>query len=368
MWINTRAGVAKFDPKIKTKDAAPPPVYITHIKIAGRELPLSETGTTDSAPVSLEASQNNLMIDFVGLNFKNEDSLNYQYKLEGTDEDWSKPGKNRSIYFANLNSGEYRFLVRAVNENNLFSMQPAAFQFKISPPLYLRWWFVALGILLISAIVYAFYRVKLQKLLEIERTRTMIATDLHDDIGSNLSKISILSEVVRMQLAHEAKSDNKLLGSIAEISRESVSSMSDIVWAINPKRDSALEIARKMREYAEEIFVPKGITVAFSEPDKSAKIKLPMDLRRDLYLVFKEAVNNIARHSQCHTIKIVFAIRHYEIFLQIADDGVGFDLNEQSGGNGLANMKKRVEKLKGEFLLDSAPARGTKITIRLPQN
>lgn len=363
MWINTRAGVTKFDPKIKTKDAAPPPIYITHIKIAGQELPLSETGTTEAPPVSLDASQNNLTIDFVGLNFKSEDSLNYQYKLQGTDKDWSKPGKNRSIYFANLDSGDYRFMVRAVNENET---QPAVFQFKISPPIYLRWWFVALGTLLIAAIICAFYRVKLQKMLEIERTRTLIATDLHDDIGSNLSKISILSEVVRMQLAHDEKSDNKLLTSIAEISRESVSSMSDIVWAINPKRDSAREMVRKMIEYAEDLFVPKGISVKFSEPDKISGIKIPMDLRRDIYLIFKESVNNIAKHSSCQSVDIIFEIQHGEIFLRVADDGKGFDLSEQKSGNGLSNMKNRVEKAGGTFSIFSAPGNGTKITIRLP--
>ena len=368
IWINTTAGLTKFDPKLERKSTSPPPIYISHIKIAGEEYPLSETGITETALVSLDSAQNNLTIDFVGLQFLGENALTYQYKLEGTDADWSKPDKNRSISFANLGAGNYRFLVRAVNEDGLASVQPAAFQFKISPPIYLRWWFMALGILFVSAVAYAFYRLRLQKLLEVERTRTLIATDLHDDIGSNLSKISVLSEVVRIQLEREGKSDEKLLSSIADISRSSVSSMSDIVWAINPKRDSALELTRKMREHAEELFVPKRVSVKFSAPKKGAAIKLSMDLRRDLYLIFKEAVNNIAKHAGCTQVRIDFDIYHHEIILQIEDDGIGFDVGKQSHGNGLMNIKNRTEKLKGNLQIESEPARGTKIIVRIPQN
>lgn len=368
IWINTRAGLTRLNPKMESQSSESPLIYITHIKIAGKELPVSETGFVETAPVLLESSQNNLTIDFVGLQYKNEDSLNYQYKLEGADADWSKPNKSRTIYFASLDSGNYRFLVRAINENGLVSAQPAVFQFKISPPLYLRWWFIAFSILLLFAVVYAFYRLRLQRLLEVERTRTLIATDLHDDIGSNLSKISVLSEVVRLQLEREGKSDDKLLSSIADISRQSVGSMSDIVWAINPKRDSVLEMVRKMREHAEEIFVPKEITVKFSEPDRIGKIKLPMDLRRDLYLIFKEAINNIAKHADCTKVQINFDIHHHEIILQIEDNGRGFDSAQEINGNGLTNMQKRTDRLKGSFQVDSAPSEGTKIIVRIPQN
>ena len=368
IWLNSRSGLTQINPKLEKKSAEPPPVYLTHIKIAGDEYSIGETGIVENETISLDAAQNNLMIDFVGLQFKGDNALSYRHKLEGSDEDWSKPDKNRSISFANLAPGDYRFVVYAVNEDGIASAQPAAFRFKIYPPIYLRWWFLALAFLLVLGIIYAFYRTRLQKLLAVERTRTLIATDLHDDIGSNLSKISVLSEVVRLQLEQEGKSDDKLLSSIADISRQSVGSMSDIVWAINPKRDSVLEMFRKMREHAEEIFVPKGVTVKFSEPDKIAKIKLPMDLRRDLYLIFKEAVNNIAKHANCTKVGINLDIHHHEIILQIEDDGIGFDVSDETNGNGLTNMKKRAERSKGSLQIESAPDQGTKITIRLPQS
>jgi len=146
-----------------------------------------------------------------------------------------------------------------------------------------------------------------------------------------------------MQMNNENSEQNRLLNSIAETSRQSVNSMSDIVWAINPKRDSLLEMVRKMREYAEEIFVPKNIHVKFVESETNAKIKLPMHLRRDLYLIFKEAVNNIAKHAKCTKVMIDFKIEHHEIILKIEDNGIGFDRNNQISGNGLANMQTRVD-------------------------
>lgn len=368
IWIMTIQGLAKLNPNVERKSFIPPSVYINRVNIPGKNLVLFEEEIDKNPLIELEAQENNLTIDFVGLEFKNQDALTYQYKLDGINQDWSKPSKNRSVTFANLVSGNYRFQVRAINEDGLVSDTPANFQFKIYPPIYLRWWFISLVILLVAAIIYAFYRLRLQKLLEIERTRTLIATDLHDDIGSNLSKISVLSEVVRLQLERDGKSDEKLLSSIAEISRESVGSMSDIVWAINPERDSVLEMIRKMRQHAEEIFVPKGISIDFPDSGGNSKIKLQMDLRRDLYLVFKETVNNIVKHSECSKVKINFTVNSQEIILQIEDNGIGFDIAEAVNGNGLSSMQKRIERLKGTLQIESELELGTKIIIRIPQN
>lgn len=368
IWIVTQAGLSKFNPDIERKTVSAPPIYISRINVAGENLPLPETGFVETSAIELASTRNNLTIDFVGLQFKGENVLSYQHKLEGIDEEWSKPDKNRTITFANLASGNYRFLVRAVNQEGLTSVPPAVFQFRILSPIYLRWWFLTLAGLITGAIVYAFYRLKVQKLLEVERTRTLIATDLHDDIGSDLSKISVLSEVVRMQLAGENESNNRLLSSIAEISRQSIASMSDIVWAIDPQRDSALEMIRKMREYAEEIFVPKGISVKFVEPETGAKIKLRMDLRRDIYLIFKEAINNVAKHSGGTAVKIIFAVKNNEIILKIEDNGCGFDTSRETSGNGLINMQNRAGKLKGKFVCESRAGDGTFIEIHFPQN
>lgn len=366
LWFGTTEGLVKYTPSPE-KNSASPEILITGASVESVPQKVSAVGTKELSLPTLASNQNQVRINFVSLSNSENEDVNYQYKLS-ENNGWSLPGKERTVNFANLSAGNYQILIRAVAPDGSLSANPAIVSFRVLPPIYLRWWFLTLIAFVIAAAFYALYRFRVQRLLEIERTRTFIATDLHDDIGSNLSKISILSEVVRMQLAHEGKPDNKLLGSIAEISRESVSSMSDIVWAINPKRDSALEMARKMREYAEELFVPKNVFVSFSEPDKGAKIKLSMDLRRDLYMIFKEAINNIAKHSNCSAVKIVFNIQRNEIVLRIEDDGIGFEAAEQINGNGLANMKTRVEKLKGDFRIESISNKGTNITILIPQN
>lgn len=367
IWINAQYGLSTLDPK-RVVPSSSPPIYINRIRIAGEDLFMNDTAAGGNAePVSLSSSQNNLTIDFVGIQFEKENALRYQYKLEGIDRDWSTPTKNRSIALANLADGNYRFMVRAINEDGIASEQPAFFGFRIFPPVYLRWWFLLLAAFTFLTAVYAIYRLRLKRLLEIERMRRVIAGDLHDDIGSDLSKISVLSEVARMRSGGGAIPNDDLLNSIAEIARGAVGSMSDIVWATNPERDSVREMIRKMREHAEEIFVIKNVQVNFADPlSKYDDMKLPMDLRRNLYLIFKEAINNAAKHSECSKIDIAVDILKREVNLFVADNGKGFDASKESTGNGLHNMRSRVQGFGGNIQILSDSKIGTVVTVKLP--
>lgn len=257
-------------------------------------------------------------------------------------------------------------MVRAVNKNGLTSGQPAVFEFRILRPIYLRWWFLALAALLTAGLIYLLYRYRVNQLLEIERTRTRIATDLHDDIGANLSKISLLSEIVKMRSGGTSAEDRGMLTTIAEVSRSSVDAMRDIVWAISPNKDSILEMTRKMREHAEEILVPHNVEVKFAAPTNGTRIKLSMDVRRELYLIFKEAINNAVRHSACSRVDIDLLSANGEVYMEIKDDGHGFDISEDFCGNGLGNMKARALKIDGSFEIESQNGNGTRIKIRIP--
>jgi len=200
--------------------------------------------------------------------------------------------------------------------------------------------------------------------------RTRIATDLHDDIGANLTKISILSEVAQQQYrqkmnADDANGTSYLLGSVAEISRESVSAMGDIVWAINPKKDSLLDLTRRMRQHAEEILERREIELEFNASTPERDVKLDADSRRNIYLIFKEAVNNIVRHSNARVVIIDFALVNDELVLEIRDDGDGFDTTQEFDGNGLLNMKKRSEECGGKLTMRSVSGEGATLTFRL---
>ena len=218
-----------------------------------------------------------------------------------------------------------------------------------------------------GGVIYSLIRARTRRLLEIERTRTVIATDLHDDIGSNLTKISVLSEVSRKQLEHSGKVDDKTLGKIAEIARDSVGSMKDIVWAIDPKRDSAKQLVRKMREHAEEVFLPQNINLDFTAPEDLSRVKLAMNVRRELFLLFKELTNNILKHSEASEVSIIFQQSQQSTDLSVSDNGTGFNTTEEANGNGLKNITSRVKKMDGKIEVISSAGKGTSVRISLPR-
>ena len=210
------------------------------------------------------------------------------------------------------------------------------------------------------------YRFRVARLLEVANMHTRIATDLHDDIGANLTRISILSEVAKQQFGDGDERNGNPLSSIAEIARESVASMSDIVWAINPERDSLRDLTRKMRQHADEVFTLRDIDLEFNAPDQEQDLKLGVSLRRDLLLIFKEAVSNAARHSNCTRVVIDFSADSQRVSLRITDNGSGFDPQSESAGHGLVSMRRRAEKLNGSFEVDTTPRKGTTVSLSVP--
>jgi signal transduction histidine kinase len=233
-------------------------------------------------------------------------------------------------------------------------------------PFWLRWWFVTVAALAVGAAALALHRYRLARTLELEQVRTRIATDLHDDIGANLTRIAILSEVARQQPGHRPTGLDAPLSSIADIARESVATMSDIVWAISPERDTLREVVRRMRDHAEEVFESRDIRVVLDMPDLTQPTRLGVDLRRDLYLVFKEALNNAARHSKCSTIAITLRATPSDLWLEVTDDGVGFDRGRNGEGNGLGSMRRRAERLGASLDVVSARGAGTSVRLRMP--
>jgi signal transduction histidine kinase len=195
--------------------------------------------------------------------------------------------------------------------------------------------------------------------------RTRIATDLHDDIGANLTRIAVLSEVVRRK--GHAGTDNHL-ESIATVARESVTAMSDIVWAISPDRDGLNDLASRMREHAEEVFAANGKALTFTAPAIGRDLRLSVDTRRDVYLIFKEAVNNAARHSGCLRVHVSLRSDERGLILSVMDDGVGFDIASEDQGNGLASMRSRAERLGARFDISSRPGKGTTVQLEVPHH
>ncbi|PWT88117.1 MAG: hypothetical protein C5B55_13635 [Blastocatellia bacterium] len=364
IWIGTTQGISRFLPEPETILPAPP-VMFTTLNVAGNAEKISALGETNVQLSDLASSASQLQINFVGLSFVSGGSLRYQYKLEGADRDWSVPTSQRTVTYAHLAAGRYRFLVRAVNADGQVSAVPAVITFRVLPALWLRWWFIAIAVLLAASLVYWLYRYRVSRLLEVANMRTRIATDLHDDIGSNLTKIAILSEVAKQQQVNHEKDEGPLT-SIAQISRESVSAMSDIVWAINPNRDHLIDVIRRMRRHAEELFSARDIQLSFIAPGEEQKLRLGVDVRRDLFLIFKEAVNNAARHAQCSRVEIEMRVDGTSLAMSVRDNGVGFDSNRDSDGQGLASMQRRASELGGSLTIETQHGQGTSVLVKVP--
>ena len=391
LWFGTPNGLSRLIPT-QAKASAAPAVWVSGLRIAGERRTVSELGSAEILVPELAHSQNNLQIDFFGIDFNAGESLRYQYKLEGADQDWSAPAEQRTVTFANLQPGRYRFLVRAVNADGHASDKPAIVSFRILAPIWLRWWFISLSVLLMGALFFSLYRYRVarlreinaalmeaklaeenlrkaneERLVELERVRKRIATDLHDDIGSSLTRISLLSEVAQRRKGNGEKSGPGSLSTIAGLSRELVDSMSDIVWAINPERDHLGDLTQRMRHFASDVFTARGIDFRFHFPDSERDVRLGANFRRELFLIFKEAVNNAVRHSGCTEAEIEFRVDGDNgLSLQLSDNGRGFDVTGKSNGHGLSSMRARTEGLGGNLEIESKPDQGTTLTFAIP--
>lgn len=359
LWFGMSNGLARLVPALE-KEPAPPSVFISGVRVAGVPQPVSALGEIGMSLADLEPAQRQVEIDFVGLGFGSGEVLRYKYKLEGADADWALPTERRTVTYANLAARQYTFLVHAVSADGVASVQPAAVRFRILRPVWQRWWFVTLVALALAGLVRAAFQYRLARLMEVAHMRTHIATDLHDDIGANLTRIALLSEVAR----HTREQESLL--SIARIARESVSSMSDIVWAINPRRESLLDLTRRMRQHADELFTSRGIELHFDAPASSDSLRLSMDVRRDLLLIFKEAVSNAARHSRCSAVEIELRVDGSELVLVVSDNGVGFDASAESDGQGLSSLRRRAQRIRGTIDITSDNRSGTRVTLRVP--
>jgi ligand-binding sensor domain-containing protein/signal transduction histidine kinase len=365
LWLTTTKGLSRYVPG-PDEPLESPRTLISALRVGSVPQTVSALGESGIRLRDLPAHHNQIQVDFLGLSYAPGEVLRYQYRLEGSDRDWSAPTEQRSVTYADLAPGRYRFAVRAVSSEGLVSPLPATMTFTVLRPVWQRWWFVALAGSALCLTLFVAYRYRVRRLLEVANMRTRIATDLHDDIGANLTRIAVLSEVVRQQSAGRDALREGQLSSIARISRESIASMGDIVWAINPRRDTLLDLVRRMREHAEEVCLPRNIDLLFRSPGAESPSKLGIDIRRDVYLVFKEAVNNALRHSDCGLLDVTIGQENGVFALTIRDDGRGFDPTADSGGNGLANMRRRVEAHAGWLAIESRAGAGTTIAVRLP--
>ena len=198
-----------------------------------------------------------------------------------------------------------------------------------------------------------------------ERVRSKISRDLHDDIGSTLSTINILSGIVKTKIDKDPENSKQYLEKISVYSQEMMDGMSDIVWSMNPGNDSMEKVIARMREFSRNILEPKGIQIKFISEGNPEQLKLKMEHRRDFYLIFKEAANNAAKYANASAVLIRLTYEKSCLKMEVQDDGKGMDGTITGSGNGLVNMKKRAQSIGGEIYITSEMNKGTTVMLTL---
>jgi len=392
IWAGSNDRLTCFHPEGDLPDTIPPDIQLTGIQLFNENinwLNLEKKKDTSQLlsngvrlhdfkfrglsnwyyiPEQLELVYNNnyLTFEFVGITTKRPRDVKYQYLLDGLDKNWSSITDKPEASYSNLPNGNYTFKVKAVNSEGYWSNE-FTYDFIVLPPWWKTTWFGILkGIALVFAggmIFLAIYYNRRQKFRNINRIRNKIASDLHDDLGATLSSISIMSELVNQQVKTQVPQASSLLEKIGSSSRNMIEAVNDMVWAINPQNDSFENIIKRMRSFASEILAAKDIAFHFDFDKNLVESKLKMDMRRNFYLIFKEAVNNIAKYSGAANAFVMIWNRDAKLKMTIRDDGSGFEMKIVKAGNGLTNMQQRAEIMKARFSLESIPGKGTTVEL-----
>ncbi len=363
-------GFNYFNPNEINDNLFVPQIQITDFKINNQSVSFSSKNSKLRQPVYLTKEivldylDNMISLNFASFDFAASQSNLYQYKLEGFDDKWIQGGTNNSATYTNLNPGNYIFKVKGSNSDLVWNKNQATIQLIILPPWYTTWWFRLALLLLLGLIIYSIYKYRLNEVKYLHNIRNRIASDLHDEIGSTLSSISLYGEVAQTIVKDDSPEAANLLMTINKSTHDMMEAMSDIVWTLNSKNDRFDNIVNKMRAYAVERMEPINCAVKMEIDEQIQYIELNMEQRKNLYLIFKEAINNAAKYAACKNIFVEMIRHHNQIILKIVDDGIGFSFDKIKLGNGLENINKRAKDLKGEIKIESKENAGTTIYFR----
>ncbi|MBL0127060.1 MAG: ATP-binding protein [Flavobacteriales bacterium] len=351
--------VITFDPDAFDQLPELPNAYITSILSAGKPV-MIENG---SAELSYRASVIDIAIS--ALSPQQPQPLKFDYRLDGVETEWRTITAREAIRYAGVPVGSHDLLVRVRDAYGRAGSVQRLLTIIVIGPLWQQWWFYAIALLLIAAGLYALYRYRLAQALKLQAVRNRIASDLHDEVGSSLSSITIGSQLAAKLSSAENEQVKHLMARIGETSSESLRSMSDIVWAIDPKNDQGNALVKRMRRIANELLESKGVEVSFSVTGGVEELKLPMNARKDLLLIYKEAVHNASKYAEARSVMIDLSRANGWLTMRVKDDGKGFDPALHPDGHGLGSMQRRGAALGTRVIIESAAGEGTLVSIRV---
>jgi signal transduction histidine kinase/ligand-binding sensor domain-containing protein len=348
--------VVWFDPYTLKKASVPFSPVVTSFNVMGRQESVSDS-------IHLSYKESFFSFNYTTPDLGNAADMRYQYKLEGFNETWVNAGKRQYAGYTNLDGGIYAFRVRSSADGIRWHEMTTPIAIDITSPFYKTVWFYVMASAIIISIIFLFvysgYRAKLKRMMTALKIRNEIAGDLHDDVGSSLSSIMLMSEIAKKQDEPQLYFDR-----IKENAGKIIENMNDIVWAVNPNNDTIELLFIRMQSFASSLLEKKEIEFKFIADDALAAVKLTMEERKNFYLIFKEAIHNAFKYSGCKTVTAEISSILKNVSMNIRDDGQGFDITRSYLGNGLNNMQKRANEINGKLEILSSVNEGTIVTLR----
>lgn len=376
LWFPTTKGLVGVNPAQLLRNTNPPPVLIESVLVDDQSQNTNTLQVTWPDELVVPAGRERLVIHFTSLNLAAPERARFKYQLGGYETKWTETHE-REVRFPRLPAGSYRFQVTACNEDGVWNPAPAALAIIVEPPFWQKWWFLTLaGAALLGAIVGIVHFISTQKLQRqlvlmrqqeaLEKERARIARDLHDQLGANLTQVSLLGEMAEADkdLPEEVEAHAKQISATA---RTTALALDEIVWAANPSNDTLESLVTYACKYAQEYLAVAGLSYRLEAPEKLPAVTIPPEVRHNVFLAFKESVNNVVKHAQATAVKVRVRVNGNQFAFEIEDNGRGVaEADKAKGRNGLRNMSKRMEDVRGEFSMGPGTPGGTLIRLTAP--
>jgi len=386
LWFPTIRGLISVNPADLRPNTNPPPVVIESVLVDGVEQTTNPLSVASGMMITLQPENEQLEIHFASLNFSASKGARFgarfKYRLEkrgekNHDESWTDAGSERVAHYPKLPPGDYVFHVIACNEDGVWNETGAALGLTVAPPFWRQPWFVVLLVLavitVLAGIIYSISTAKLKRQLRaarqkelIEKERARIARDLHDQLGANLTQVTLLGELAEVDknLPEEIEQHAQ---QITETARDTTRALDEIVWAVNPSNDTLEGLANYACKYAQDYFALAGVSYRAELPTQLPATPILPEVRHNVFLAFKEAVNNVVKHAQAAEAHVKLQLEPGKFILTVTDNGRGLgDVSGKQLRNGLKNMRKRMTDIGGEFEISSAANGGTIVRLIVP--
>ncbi|UFH57186.1 two-component regulator propeller domain-containing protein [Spirosoma sp. KNUC1025] len=360
LYFGGTNGFNAFDPTKIRPNPHVPTVVITQFKLFDKLLP----GKSEAREIVLDHNQNFFSFEFAALNYTNSLKNQYAYQLVGLEKDWVHSGTRRYASYTDLGPGTYIFRVKGSNNDGLWNEKGTSIRIIIQPAWWQTVWFKILVGLAFAGVLYAAYRYRINQIRREQAIRDQISRDLHDDVGGILSGISFYSEAARQMHQQERYQDSyQMLIKIADNARQTISQMSDVVWSMRSDTNNAGQLAQRLESVGRELLTARGIQLNVTADAELERLSLRPDVVRNLYLIGKEALHNVAKHSGATQAQLTIRQTGGKVYLRIEDNGKGVGDNAIGQGNGLDSMKKRAEAIGASYSLNSQPNNGTTVYV-----